>query len=308
MSGSAKVDPVARDLWRPDDLAWQIFRGADAISAGRLTPNALRSLAWTRLRYGVYADSRLDADHALACRAVALRLPPGAVIAGRSAAFLHGVDHAASFSDDVHVIMPPPGRLGSRRGLRVHSAVLDGGDIEDSGWCARTTPGRTAWDIAAWHDVLTAVPLIDVLLREDLVDPSELDKLAILKAGHRGNRKVRRAFALADGRAQSPPESVLRVRLAMAGLPDAVAQCPISVASGLILHSDLGWPQFKVAVEYDGQWHATADQLHRDRRRLNQLAAAGWLVLHVTSERMRRDFAGLLREIRTALASRGWRP
>jgi hypothetical protein len=266
VSGSAKVGPVARDQWRPDDLAWQVFRGADAISAGRLTPNALRSLAWTRLRYGVYADSRLAADHALACRAVALRLPPGAVIAGRSAAFLHGVDHAASFSDDVHVIMPPPGRLGSRRGLR------------------------------------------DVLLREDLVDPSELDKLAILKAGHRGSRKVRRAFALADARAQSPPESVLRVRLAMAGLPDAVAQCPISVASGLILHSELGWPQFKVAVEYDGQWHATADQLHRDRRRLNQLAAAGWLVLHVTSERMRRDFAGVLREIRTALASRGWRP
>jgi very-short-patch-repair endonuclease len=94
----------------------------------------------------------------------------------------------------------------------------------------------------------------------------------------------------------------------MAGLPDAVAQCPISVASGLILHPELGWPQFKVAVEYDGQWHATADQLHRDRRRLNQLAAAGWLVLHVTSERMRRDFAGVLREIRTALTARGWRP
>ena len=63
-----------------------------------------------------------------------------------------------------------------------------------------------------------------------------------------------------------------------------------------------------MAVEYDGQWHADAEQLHRDRRRLNQLVAAGWLVLHVTSQRLRHDFAGIVRETRAALLSRGWHP
>lgn len=87
-----------------------------------------------------------------------------------------------------------------------------------------------------------------------------------------------------------------------------VPQCPVTLPSGIVLHPDLGWPEFRVAVEYDGQWHASADQLHRDRRRLNQLTAAGWLVFHVTSERMRRDFAGVLREVREALMARGWRP
>jgi very-short-patch-repair endonuclease len=75
-----------------------------------------------------------------------------------------------------------------------------------------------------------------------------------------------------------------------------------------VLHPDLAWPEFRVAVEYDGHWHGDPDQLHRDRRRLNQLVAAGWLVLHVTSRRLNLDFPSVLREVRTALVSRGWRP
>ncbi|WP_416902154.1 endonuclease domain-containing protein [Micromonospora echinospora] len=115
-----------------------------------------------------------------------------------------------------------------------------------------------------------------------------------------------RVFGLADAGAQSPPESHLRVRLVLAGLPRPVTQHPVRVPSGLVLHPDLAWPEFKVAVEYDGRWHADPEQLHRDRRRLNQLVGAGWLVLHVTGRRLRHDFAALLREIRAALASRGW--
>ena len=89
---------------RPPDLEWRVFRGADAVRRGLLTEHQLRSQAWIRLRQDVYADARLDRDHALVCRAVALRTPPGVLLAGPSAAYLHGVDHAAAFTDDVHVI------------------------------------------------------------------------------------------------------------------------------------------------------------------------------------------------------------
>jgi very-short-patch-repair endonuclease len=115
-------------------------------------------------------------------------------------------------------------------------------------------------------------------------------------------------FGLADPGAQSPTESHLRVRLVLAGLPRPVAQHPVRGPSGLVLHPDLAWPQFRVAVEYDGQWHADPDQLTRDRYRLNQLVAAGWLVLHVTGRRLHREFPALVREIRAALVARGWRP
>jgi very-short-patch-repair endonuclease len=83
-------------------------------------------------------------------------------------------------------------------------------------------------------------------------------------------------------------------------------QYPIRLPSGLVLHPDLAWEEYRVALEYDGLWHGSAEQLHRDRRRLNQLTAAGWLVLHATSARVAGDFPGLVREIRAALRSRGW--
>jgi very-short-patch-repair endonuclease len=44
--------------------------------------------------------------------------------------------------------------------------------------------------------------------------------------------------------------------------------------------------------------------LHADRHRLNRLVAAGWLVLHVTSLRLRTDLDGILTEITAALAAR----
>ncbi len=105
---------------RPDALTWQVFRGSDAVRGGLLTEHQLRSSAWVRLRHDIYADARLDRDHALACRAALLRLPPGVVVGGPSAAYLHGVQHAASFTDDVHVLVPRSLRVGPQRGLSVH--------------------------------------------------------------------------------------------------------------------------------------------------------------------------------------------
>ena len=293
---------------RPRDLQWRVFRGSEAVRQRLVTAHQLRSRAWIRLRHDVYADARLDRDHELACRAAALRLPPQAVLAGPSAAYLLGVPHAADAQDAVHVIAPPEADLGPRGGLRVHTARLDADDVTRHSGMRVTTPPRTAWDVAAWIDVVPAVSIIDGLLGRGVVGHLDLERLVDIRTGQRGWRRAARAFALADGLAQSPPESQLRVRLVLAGLPRPTAQHPVVLPNGVTVHPDLAWPEFKVAVEYDGQWHADADQLHRDRRRLNQLIAVGWIVLHVTSQRLHRDFTGILREVHAALTGRGWRP
>jgi hypothetical protein len=293
---------------RPTALEWQVFRGTDAVRSGLVTANDLRGRSWQRLRHDVYADSRLDRDHALACFAAALTLPADAVIAGRSAAFRYGVDHAAGFHDPVHVVVPPVSTFGRRNGLIVHRAAIAPSEIADVGPHRCTTPARTAWDVAMWHDRPTAVAILDGLLATDTVTAGQLSQFCEERTGLRGHRRARIAFDLADARSQSPPESRLRVRLAEADFPTPTPQCPVTVDTGVLLHLDLGWPEFKVGLEYDGQWHASADQLYRDRRRLNLLQGAGWIVLHATSERLSRDFAGLAREIRAALAARGWRP
>ena len=82
-----------------------------------------------------------------------------------------------------------------------------------------------------------------------------------------------------------------------------MTQYPVQVAGGVIVHPDLAWPEFKVALEYDGQWHDDRRQFHRDRDRLRWLAAAGWLVVPVT-----RTSVDVVRAVREALRSRGWQP
>jgi very-short-patch-repair endonuclease len=64
---------------------------------------------------------------------------------------------------------------------------------------------------------------------------------------------------------------------------------------------DFAWPERKVALEYDGLWHAEAGQFAKDRRRLNALQAAGWRVVFVTAADLRRP-AELLARIAAALA------
>lgn len=287
-----------------------MFRGSDALRHQLLTPHQLRGKGWLRVLHDVYADSRLDRDHKLKCRAALQRLPPTAVIAGPSAACLYGVRHAADFSDDVHAIVPTRLGVGPQQGLRIHRTDIDIGDGATVAGMPCTTPARTAWDVAVWFELDRAVSVVDVLLAQGLVTPAELTAQVgrRVKLARPGSRRAERALALADGRAQSPPESRLRVRLQLAGLPRPVPQFAVPLASGVTLHPDLAWPRFKVAVEYDGRWHGEPDRLHLDRRRLNQLAAEGWLVLHVTSQRLQHDFAGVVREIKAALVSRGWRP
>ncbi|WP_405115848.1 hypothetical protein OG559_14090 [Micromonospora sp. NBC_01405] len=402
---------------RPSALAWQVFRASEAIRLGLVTAHKLRSSAWVNLRRDIYADSRLDLDHTLACRAASLQLPPGSALAGPSAALLYGVEHAAEFSDEVHVASPRTAGLRSQRGLRVHltdlrpstsppapAALLTpvplrapaplsphvplyahsslpahgpatigaasspapgairptpqprdttratppprdaaragprlgrnavgtvgvagvagvAGCPEDptvvgaapiavaaAAWALpRTDPATAAWETAVWLEPLRAVGIVDSLLRKGLTTRDALTAIGVRNADRPGGRRARWVFGLADPGAQSPPESELRVRLVLAGLPRPVARHPVQLASGLVLHPGLAWPEFRVAVEYDGNSHVDAEQLHRDRRRLNQLVCAGWIVLHAPGRRLRHDFPALTREVHAALAARGWR-
>ena len=76
--------------------------------------------------------------------------------------------------------------------------------------------------------------------------------------------------------------------LALAGLV-AVPQYTVRDRDGrFVARVDLAFPEHRVAVEYDdGAWHGAPGQLTRDRRRLNALVAAGWIVLHVTAADLR---------------------
>lgn len=291
---------------RPRELAWQVFRGSAARGEGLVSPKQLRSSLWLHLGYDLYSDSRLERDHELRCHAVLLTVPEETYFAGPSAAFLYGVEHAATFHDPVHLAIPVGARLNPRMPTVVHRMILADDERMTHRGFPLTTPPRTCWDLALWLDPTKAVAIIDALLRAQIVTIHDLTELVDGRLGRRGARRVKTVFGFADSGAQSPAESILRVRLLQHGFPRPCTQFPVRVGGGVILHPDLAWPQYQVAVEYDGMWHHDAQQFHRDRHRLNLLSAAGWAVVLVTGQRMRTDFAGVANELAAVLKQRGW--
>ena len=290
---------------RPRQLAWQVFRGSAARAEGLLSTKQLRGSQWLRLGYDLYADSRLERDHQLRCHALLTVIPERTYFAGPSAALLHGVEHAADFQDPVHLVTPAGTRLNARQPTVVHRMILDQGEHMMHRGFPATTPIRTCWDLALWLEPVKAVAIIDGMLRRQLVSLQDLNDLIAQRLGCHGARRAQRTFGFSDGGAQSPAESSLRVRLLLCGFPRPCTQFPVQV-KGKILHPDLAWPDYMVAMEYDGLWHNDADQFHQDRERLNLLTTAGWIVVHVTGQRMRTDFAGVVGELKDVLVRRGW--
>jgi very-short-patch-repair endonuclease len=288
---------------RPAPLLGRVFRGRDAVASGLLTRDALRSSAWRRLYRGVYADASVPVTFDLRIRGAGLLVPPAGVFSGRTAAHLYGATELADPDGLVEVSVPAAVRFGPVTGLRIRQVALPATDVTTVRGRRCATPLRTALDIARTEPLPEAVAALDVLLARAVVGRGELKEAGARLVGGRGARIARQAIALADPRAESPPESRLRVILALAGL-SAVPQYVVrDHECGFVARVDLAYPEQRIAIEYDGLWHGRPGQLAKDRRRLNALVAAGWIVLHVTAADLH-DPEALVARVRALLLSR----
>ena len=187
------------------------------------------------------------------------------------------------------------------RGLRVSRRALSDDDVVVRTGVRVTTPLRTALDLARTTPLEEAVVDLDRFLVAKRVDLPYLVEAAAAFAGP-GCRAVRKAVALADVLAGSPQETRLRLIVHASSLPRPVAQHVVTDARGRFMaRVDFGWPEARVAVEYDGAWHA--HDVGPDRRRLNELSAAGWTVVFVTAADMA-DPVAVVARIAAALAAR----
>ncbi|MGH3999667.1 MAG: hypothetical protein ACRDTJ_19660, partial [Pseudonocardiaceae bacterium] len=127
-------------------------------------------------------------------------------------------------------------------------------------------------------------------------------QLYLVKRHDRGVVQARRALELADPRAESRPESQVRVYLVLDGLCPEV-QYRIYHCGRLIARADLAFPERRLIVEYDGVWHGAPLQIGPDRDRLNHLYAAGWDVVFITAQHLREP-RRLVYTVRAALEGR----
>lgn len=189
----------------------------------------------------------------------------------------------------------------------MHTCVLESDEVVARGDLVLTTPARTAFDLGRRLPTTEAVQRIDALMNATHVKAADIECIGSRHAGARGLRRLRRALELVDGGAESPYESLTRLTLIRAGLPVPQTQIEVRNAVGRVFaRLDMGWPEWKVAVEYDGAQHWTdARQRAWDIERLAKLEAAGWLVIRVSSAMLARSAATTDR-VRRALQARGW--
>ncbi|MBI3214509.1 MAG: DUF559 domain-containing protein [Mycobacterium sp.] len=99
-----------------------------------------------------------------------------------------------------------------------------------------------------------------------------------------------RALGLVDGGAESPQETRLRLIVVTDGVPRPQTQIEFHDDYGkVMIRVDMGWPDWKVAVEYDGAQHWTdGRQRAWDIERIAMLEALGWTVIRVSADMLRR--------------------
>ncbi|ALE06505.1 hypothetical protein AL755_15310 [Arthrobacter sp. ERGS1:01] len=205
-----------------------------------------------------------------------------------------------------------------RRGVRGHRTMFRDDEVCLFNGLWITTRARTWLDCARKMPVDELVVAADHLLRlprpvfEGRTEPyATTAELAVLLERHPGTPgivKAREALRLARVGSDSPPETRLRLACGFAGLPEPLLNTTIVLADGVERTPDQSYPEYKVAVEYDGATHADPNQVEKDIRREEDFAKAGWKEVRIMKRHMDNDAKEAVRKVRNALWDRGWRP
>lgn len=187
---------------------------ADALARG-YGRNTLRTLsgrgALVHSSFGVYlapGDRTPEAEHALLTRAL-LHVDPFSVASHHSALALVGLPLHRVPLGQVHIA---DARHSSRCHASVHRHVLRGGDVVRTleGGIRTLEPALAALQVAARYGTASGIVSLDAALHTGLCAREDLERILDRGRIRRGVRQARHVAEHADGRAESPGESLLR--------------------------------------------------------------------------------------------------
>lgn len=274
------------------------FLGPPAVAAGALSRGQLR-WNYRPVVPRVYAAKRMALSLLRHIEAVSLWAGDDAVIAGRAAAYLHGVRWVDA---GIPVEVITPRRLGWP-GVIVRHERIAADEIVTVGGIAVTSPVRTAFDLGRHLQRNPAVAQLDALAAATGVREADALALAHRYPGARGIRTARTALALVDAGAQSPRETWLRLLVIDAGFPRPRTQQRVSDGS-MTAFLDMGWEEPMIGLDYDGEYHLTDRRRYvTDLARDEMLRRQGWDDIHVVKEH---SPAYILHRLRRAWAGRGF--
>jgi hypothetical protein len=256
------------------------FLGAEAVEQGLLRKHQLRS-RYTALFPGVYLPIGVQPTFRQRAEAAWLWSRRGGVLSGLTAARLHG---AKWVDENLPVeLMWSNGRPPA--GIRIHIDRLQDRERGLRASLPVTTAQRTAYDLGRRGRIADAVARLDALGNATGVSANEVADIARSHRGARGLRQLSQVLDLYDGGAESPRETWLRLLVVNAGFPRPQTQIPVVVNGRTKYYLDMGWPELKLAIEYEGDHHRT-DRVRfaRDIARLEELVALGWTVIRVAAD------------------------
>ena len=257
-----------------------------------------------KVRHGVYCLARdwlaSESDDALRRRLIA-----GAAIAGlRPPGWACG-----SFSAELHGLPLPHGQPSSmelvrQRGCDVRSArdrLKEENRLDGVVTLTRDLTGETMEVILGIPtisiDVATVtaaaqiqrefgVALVDAALRRGSCETSLLDACDRWSSSG-GVSAVREYVSLGRAGAESPLESVSRIRLLDRGLPEPILQHEFHDARGFVARTDMWWPQWNLVGEADGLVkYETASDVKAEKIREDRLRAMGLKIVRWTWDDM----------------------
>lgn len=269
------------------------------------TPSRLRAADLQRAFTGVRS---LDLDLAKTldrCRAYEPLLRAGEAFSHGTAAELFGLPVPASAF--VHVISPPGRSQARARGVVGHRSTVEFPVVLQDGvpvvtptmaWCQLAVE-LSIEDLVAVGDAIVTGPRRGVIRAPGYATVDELTAEARRWANRRGAAAIARALPRVRVGAESRPETLTRLLLVDAGLPEPLLNDPTPVAGGRVLHPDLKLPAWRLVFEYEGDGHRTdRGRWQRDIRRHRDLEAAGWRVIRVTAHDLFVDPAGFIARVR----------
>ena len=117
-----------------------------------------------------------------------------------------------------------------------------------------TCPAQTAIDIGRLNGLAAGVVAADDVLRRGLASRGDLQSCwQAIPRGGRGRRIAQLVVQLADGRSESPGESLSRVRMYENGFPKPELQHRVFDHMKLVGVTDFWWEKLRLVGEFDGK-------------------------------------------------------
>src|SRR6478752_8778308 len=261
----------------PGPLSAAPFTIADARSLG-VPRTRLRRKDVVNVGRGLYRPADWDFELEGAARALSAA-SPGAWISHVTAARLRCQVLPPWLADSTELHLSKPKRLPSvrRKGVLGHTLLAEEDEIEVVDGIRISTRSRTWLDLARRLPLRDLVCMGDQIIRiprmefEGRAQPFDtlngLRSLVLRHPNLQGIVRARAALDLMRVGADSAPESMLRLAMVDAGLPEPDLQLTLRSGDPLSPSADLGYRAHRIAIQYDGGHHLVEAQIFRDKRR-----------------------------------------